>query len=215
MRTRLLAAAALAWGCLATPPPPPPPAPNAPAAPALARGQARIEGVRERGPYLEAHLVGNAGRQGFLFVASAGCRALLVEGATVRLLATPPLMTVLGANDTRCAARGIASLAEWRDALPARRSRYLVLREPAELALQLETPEFVIATGTLPLALELRWSNPLDVAVVLPNTPACRAHLARERTEVEFRALGEDPLVLRGRLDPCPVLALAENVFLN
>jgi hypothetical protein len=174
-----------------------------------------VEGVRARGPYLEAHLVGNAGRQGFLFVASAGCRALLVEGATVRLLATPPLMTVLGANETRCAASGITSLAAWRDALPPRRSQYLVLSEPAELALQLESDGFLIATGKLPLALELRWSKPLDVAVVLPNTPACRAHLSRARTEAEFRALGEDPLVLRGRLDPCPVLALAENVFLN
>jgi hypothetical protein len=124
-------------------------------------------------------------------------------------------LSVLGARGARCTARGITSLAAWRDSLPQRRSALLVLTEPAEVALVAEASDYLIASGSLPLALELRWSRAMDVAVVLPNTPACRAHLARGKTEHEFRALGEDALVLRGRLEPCPVRALAEPVLLN
>jgi hypothetical protein len=186
-----------------------------PAPPPLPRGRVQIEGVRTIGPYLEAQLVGNAGRQGFLFVASEACRALVAEGTLARIEATPPLMTVVGARGARCTARGISGLASWRDSLPQRRSALLVLTEPAELALVAEAPDYLIASGSLPLALELRWSRAMDVAAVLPNTPACRAHLARGKTEHEFRALGDDALVLRGRLEPCAIRALAEPVLLN
>ena len=218
MRTALCACALAllaSLGCAAPAARPAPNAAGAPAPPPLPRGRARIDGVRTVGPYLEAHLVGNAGRQGFLFVASESCRAVLRDGALVRIEASPPLMAVLGARGVRCTARGISGLATWRDSLPQRRSALLVLTEPAELALVAEAPDYLIASGSLPLALELRWSKAMDVAAVLPNTPACRAHLARGKTEHEFRALGADALVLRGRLEPCPIHALAEPVLLN
>lgn len=182
---------------------------------ALPRGQARVEGVREIGPYLEAHLAGRAGRQGFLFVASESCRNALAEGEIVRITAARPLIRVTSASGVHCAARGLSSLAAWRDALPERRASYLVLTKPAELRLVLETPGFLLASGKLPLALELRWSTPLNVAAVLPDTPACRKHLARGRTKMEFRPRGEPALLLRGRLEACPVLAIAEPVFLD
>jgi len=182
--------------------------------PPLPRGRARVDSVRALGPYIEAHLAGNAGRQGFLFVASDACRSALVDGAIVRIAPVPPLARVTTDAGVRCDARGLASLAAWRDSLPERRSSFLVPTEPAELHLVSEAPGALIAAGKLPLALELRWPKPLDVAAVLPDTPACRAHLARERTEMEFRARGEDVLVLRGRLEPCPVLAIAEPIFL-
>jgi hypothetical protein len=216
-RALLLAIAALALyaGCAA-----PAAAPAAETAPrseaeALPRGQARVEGVREFGPYLEAHLAGRAGRQGFLFVASESCRNALAEGAIVRIAAAKPLIRVTSASGVHCAARGLSSLAAWRDALPERRASYLVLTKPAELRLVLETPGFLLASGKLPLALELRWSTPLNVAAVLPDTPACRKHLARGRTKMEFRPRGEPALLLRGRLEECPVLAIAEPVFLD
>ena len=182
---------------------------------ALPRGQARVEGVREIGPYLEAHLAGRAGRQGFLFVASESCRNALAEGEIVRITAARPLIRVTSASGVHCAARGLSSLAAWRDALPERRASYLVLTKPAELRLVLETPGFLLASGKLPLALELRWSTPLNVAAVLPDTLACRKHLARGRTKMEFRPRGEPALLLRGRLEACPVLAIAEPVFLD
>jgi len=208
---------ALVCGALACAGPAAPPEDSAAASsgpPPLPRGRARVDSVRALGPYLEAHVAGNAGRQGFLFVASEKCRAVLHDGALVRLEPRPPLARVVAENGVRCDARGIANLAAWRDALPERRSSFLIPTEPAELHLVSEAPGALIVAGKLPLALELRWPKPLDVAAVLPDTPACRAHLAHERTEMEFRARGEDVLVLRGRLDPCPVLAIAEPVFL-
>jgi hypothetical protein len=114
-----------------------------------------------------------------------------------------------------CDATGITELAAWRDRLPPRRSELLVPTESAELRLLLATESGeLLAVGKLPLALELRWPTPLDVVALLPDTPACRAHLARGRTTMEFRARGEHPLVLRGRLEPCPILGLAEPIYL-
>jgi hypothetical protein len=191
------------------------PAASVPPEPPLARNQARVEGVRAIGPYLEAQLRGNGGTRGFLFVASEPCRRALTDGAVVRLAAARPLVRISAADGARCSARGLANLAAWRDALPVRRASFLVVTAPAELALVGETPGFLLAAGKLPLATELRWSSPLDLAAVLPDTPACRAHLARGRTEMEFRPRGEDVFLLRGRLEPCPVLAIAEPLLLQ
>lgn len=218
MRTavRLSAIAGLAlWmaGCASAPAPPP--APAAPEPPPLARNQARVAGVRDLGLYLEARLSGNGGVQGFLFAASEACRNVLTEGAVVRVEPARPTVRVTGAGGAKCTARGIADLAAWRDTLGDRRAAFLVLTGPAELRLVSEADGFLIAAGQLPLALELRWSKPLDLAAVLPDTPACRAHLAKGRTEMEFRPRGEDVLVLRGRLEPCAVRAIAEPVFLQ
>lgn len=218
MRARLefaCVALALAAGCALPAPPPAAVALALPIEAPLARGQARVEGVRALGPYLEASLAGRGGTQGFLFVASDVCRAALAEGAIVRIAAARPLVRVAGANGATCSARGLASLASWRDTLPDRRASFLVVTAPAELRLVSEAPGFLLAAGKLPLAAELRWTTPLDLAAVLPDTPACRAHLERARTEMEFRPRGPDVLVLRGRLDPCPVLAIAEPVFLD
>lgn len=210
------AAIALVAGCAAPAPTPQiPSAPVVPTEPPIGRGEARVEGVREIGPYLEASLSGRGGTQGFLFVASEACRSALAEDAVVRVAPVRPFVRVTGADGAQCTARGLANLTAWRDTLPDRRASFLVVTAPAELMLVSESPGFLLAAGKLPLAAELRWSTPLDVAAVLPDTPACRAHLARPRTEMEFRPRGDDVLVLRGRLEPCPVLAIAEPVFLN
>jgi hypothetical protein len=205
----------LAGGCAAPAPTPAAVAPAPPSPPPLERGQARVSGVRALGPYLEATLTGNGGAQGFLFAASDSCRNALEDGSVVRIAPSPPYVRVTGASGAQCTARGLASLAVWRDTLPDRRASFLVITGPAELRLVSETPGFLLTAGKLPLAVELRWSKPLDLAAVLPDTPACRAHLAREATEMEFRPRGDDVLVLRGRLEPCPVLAIAEPIFLD
>jgi len=217
--TSVLTAVALALGASCAAPPSAPtsagaPAAAAPSEPQLARDQARVESVREIGPYLEAHLRGGGGYRGFLFVASEACRRALAAGSVVRVKAARPLVRITAADGAQCSARGLASLAAWRDALPERRASFLVITAPAELALVSETPGFLLAAGKLPLATELRWPSPLDLAAVLPDTPACRDHLARGRTEMEFRPRGDDVLLLRGRLEPCPVLAIAEPLLL-
>ena len=212
-RSRALALALLA-GCATPAPPPDAAAQPVPSEPELARNQARVEDRVEVGPYLEVKLRGRGGAQGFVFVASEACRRVLARGSVVRLTPAKPLVRVEG-NGAQCSARGLSGLAAWRDQLPDRRATFLVVTAPAELALVGEASGRLIAQGKLPLALELRWPAPLDLAALLPDTPACRAHLARPRTEMEFRPRGEDALVLRGRLDPCPVLAIAEPVFLQ
>jgi hypothetical protein len=221
--TRFIAAFAIALngGCASPASTPdesastPEPAPPLPDPAALTGDRARVGAVRDVGPYLEAQLRGRGGSQGFLFVASEPCRRAIIEGAVVRLTPEKPLVRVTGTGGAECRARGLASLAAWRDAIPARRASFLVVTAPAELELVSEGDGLLIAQGKLPLATELRWPNPLDIAAVLPDTPACRAHLARDRTEMEFRQRGDDALILRGRLEPCPVLAIAEPVFLH
>jgi hypothetical protein len=171
--------------------------------------------VREIGAYLEAHLETRGGPSGLLFVADEACRALLQPGAEVRVEPEKPFARLTGRGVSPCDATGITELAAWRDRLPPRRSELLVPTESAELRLLLATESGeLLAVGKLPLALELRWPTPLDVVALLPDTPACRAHLARGRTTMEFRARGEHPLVLRGRLEPCPILGLAEPIYL-
>lgn len=210
-------ALAVGLGCAApTSAPAPAPKPTAPVVePGLARDQARVESVREIGPYLEAYLRGGGGSQGFLFVTSEPCWRALVHGSAVRLRPAKPLVRVTGADGAECSARGLAGLAAWRDAMPTRRASFLVITAPAELALVSDAGDLLVVQGKLPLATELRWPRPLDLAAVLPDSPACRAHVARGRTEMEFRPRGEDAFVLRGRLEPCPVLAIAEPVFLR
>jgi hypothetical protein len=222
MRASLLcsgiAGVALGWatGCASRAMVPPPAAPTAATEPpALARNEARVGAVRELGPYLEASLSGRGGVQAFLFAASDGCRAALAEGSVVRVAPAQPLVRVTSAGGVKCTARGLASLAAWRDTLGDRRAAFLVVTNPASLRLVSEAHGYLLAVGRLPLAAELRWSKPLDLAAVLPDTPACRAQLAREHTEMEFRPRGEEVLVLRGRLDPCPVLAIAEPLLLQ
>ena len=208
-------ALALTGSCASPEAAPAPAAAQAPAEPQLGRNQARVEGVREVGPYFEASLVGRGGARGFLFAASDACRGVLANGAVVRLVPARPLVRVIGPGGAQCSASGLTQLAAWRDTMPERRASFLVLTAPAELHLVSEVSGFLIAAGQLPLAAELRWSKPLELAAVLPDTPACRAHLARPRTEMEFRPRGDEVFVLRGRLDPCPVLANAEPVFLD
>ncbi len=217
-----IAGFALIWICACTAAPrepveePDPAAHASPAEPPPAGPSAvRIERVRELGPYVEARVVGRAGRRSFLFVGSADCRRTLRDGQLAQLEPARPLGRVIGPDGTGCAVRGISELAGWRDAVPDRRASFLVPTAPAELRLLQELPGLLLAAGKLPLALELRWATPLDVVALLPDTPACRAHLARASTQMEFRARGEDALVLRGRLEACPILALAEPVLLD
>jgi hypothetical protein len=217
MRTKsVVAAIALALSASCAAPVSAPPSPPVIAAePQIARDQARIEGVRPIGPYLEAHLRGGGGSRGFLFAASEPCRRALADGNVVRVSPARPLVRITAADGAQCSARGLVDLAAWRDALPARRASFLVISAPAELAFVSETPGFLLSAGKLPLATELRWRSPLDLAAVLPDTPACRAQLARRRIEMEFRPRGEDVFLLRGRLEPCPVLAIAEPLLLQ
>jgi hypothetical protein len=212
---RLALGTALAWATACTSPPPPAPPPPAPAEPELARNQARVEGLRTLGPYLEARLAGRGGSPAFLFVDGDACRRALREGAVVTLVPAHPLVKVVAADGATCPASGLSGLAGWRDQLPARRASFLIVTAPAELSLVQEGDGVLVAQGKLPLALELRWHDPLALAAVLPDTPACRAHLALPRTEMEFRPRGDDALVLRGRLDPCPVLAIADPLLLD
>jgi hypothetical protein len=174
-----------------------------------------VADVRALGPYLGAELRGAASTQGFLFVASEVCQQVLREGSVVRLEPVQPLGRVVGAEGRSCLARGMLGLAGWRDALPDRRADFLMVDGPAELRLVEASEGILVASGKLPLALELRWTKPLAVVALLPDTPACRAHLARARTVMEFRPRGPDALVLRGTLEPCAILGIAEPIYLD
>lgn len=181
----------------------------------------RLSGVGQVGPYLDATLheptpSGEPRVRRFFFPRSADCQALLVEGAERLYVTKGAFGRLRGDDGARCEPLGVASLAEWRDSLPRRRSQYLVPRVQAAFAPLPGTPApgpegggLLLVRGRFPLALEIRWPEPMDSVAVLPDRPACRALLAADTATMAFHAKGPDVFVLEGEGGPCPIVGLA------
>jgi hypothetical protein len=186
----------------ASPLPPPGPAPPP-------RDRVQISAVAELGPYLDATLTGEASRHRFFFPASSDCRKVVVEGGEARYGIVGPFGLLRDEEGTYCEPVGVASLATWRDALPRRRSLYLVPRVQAAFRPIHEGSQLLLVRGRFPLALEIRWPEPMDSVAVLPDVAACRALLREPSATMEFHAKGADVFVLVGTEGRCSVLGFA------
>ena len=183
---------------------------------AVASPRVEIADVQSVGPYRAADIRGVAGTLRFYFAPGGTCRDLVQEGAALLYLPEGRFGSLAEtASAPRCSPVGVASLAAWRDQLPARRSRYLQPREPASLRPAGSGPGVILARGALPLAVELRIPGPGDLVAVLPDTPACRSLLAARSGMLEFRPEGPDPLVLEDRAGRCPIRGLARPLPLD
>jgi hypothetical protein len=183
--------------------------PEAPARPH--RTEVEVRDVRPVGPYVAATLAGRDHAFHFFFPVSTGCDALIQDGNRARYLPEGTFGTVKGENRERCSPVGVAELPYWRDSLPRRRSAYLAPREQAEFHPIHEGDEYLLVRGRFPLAVELKWPEPMDAVAFLPTTPACRAQLDHGKTTMEFRARGPEALVLEGPdgVESCPIHGLA------
>jgi hypothetical protein len=181
----------------------------APGPTAHPRDRVEISEVAEVGPYLDATLTGEASRHRFFFPASGDCRKLLVEGGEARYGIVGPFGRLRDDEGAFCDPVGVGSLAVWRDALPRRRSRYLVPRVQAVFRPVLEEGELLLVRGRFPLTLEIRWPEPMDSVAVLPDVAPCRALLREPSATLEFHAQGAEVFVLVGTGGRCPVLGFA------
>ena len=186
-----------------------PPAPAGGEPPRPSQRVVRISGVAEVGPYLDATLTGRDSTLRFFFPRSADCAALLQEGgeALYRLIGSfGRLGNQAGA---RCEPVGVGSLPAWRDDMPRRRSQYLIPRVQAAYRPLFAGEELLLVRGRFPLALEIRWPEPMDSVAVLPALPACRAAYARPTATMEFYASGPEVFQLEVDEGRCPIVGLA------
>ncbi len=202
-RSRLAVLCLLALACASTD------GPSQQAPPRPDRTRVTLESVHAVGPYLEAIVVGARGRFRFFFPASPDCTALIREGGEARYLRDGPFGVVRNDAGVRCEPVGVADLAPWRDLQQRRRSRFLMPRELAEFRPLHEGGEQLLVRGRFPLALELRWPDPMDAVAVLPGSAACRALVAERRATLEFHATGPEVLLLEGDSGLCPITGLA------
>ena len=183
------------------------------------RWEVQIGEVSDFGPYRAASLAGEKGNWRLFFPRSGPCAELVQEGARPVYRFEGPFGVLVGEDrKVRCSPVGVGSLAAWRDQQGRRRSQFLQPREQARFRAlpgrDGEEAEVLMVHGAFPLALEIRWPEPMDAVAILPATPACRAQLSRGKATMEFRAEGDEVFVLRGEEGPCPILGLALHLAL-
>lgn len=174
-----------------------------------ARWQVEISEVEEIGPYRAATLTGRKGSWRLYFPRVGACEALVRSGGKGVYRFEGPFGVLQSEQGRRCSPVGVGSLAAWRDEQPRRRSQYLVPREQARFAVLHRGKSFLLVRGAFPLAIEIRWPEPMDSVAVLPATPACQAQLERSKATLEFRATGPEVFVLESEAGPCPIVGLA------
>lgn len=179
-----------------------------------AQWQVEVSDVISLGPYRAATLTGKKGSWRLYFPRSGPCAELVQPGARPVYRFDGPFGLLVGDDRmVRCSPVGIGSLAAWRDQGDRRRSQYLVPREQARFRpLPGQTGDseaYLMVRGSFPLALEIRWPEPMDAVAFLPATPACREQLRLGKTTMEFHAEGPDVFLLRGESGMCPIVGLA------
>jgi hypothetical protein len=176
---------------------------------AALRGLVVVRRAEPVGPYLDASFerVRDGARERFYFPADAACRALLEPGREAHYRLEGSFGQLRGEDGSRCTPVGVSTLGRWRDleapdrpALPPR-----VLAEYRDLAGDAPGSAWLLARGRFPLALEIRWPQPMDAVAVLPREPACEAALAAGRATLEFRADLSRPFWLETGAGRCPI----------
>ncbi|MCP3986578.1 MAG: hypothetical protein GY723_19515 [bacterium] len=173
------------------------------------RWEVEISDVQEIGPYRTATLTGKKGSWRLYFPRVGACESMVQPGATSVYRFDGPFGVLRAEQGPNCSPVGVGSLPAWRDEQPRRRSQFLMPREQARFRVIHRSESFLLIRGAFPLALEIRWPEPMDSVAVLPATPACLAQLDRTKATLEFRATGPDVFILESEAGPCPIVGLA------
>ncbi|MBW2396942.1 MAG: hypothetical protein JRG95_22060 [Deltaproteobacteria bacterium] len=174
-----------------------------------ARWEVTISDVQEIGPYRAATLTGSKGSWQLYFPRVGACEAMVRSGAKGVYRFEGPFGVLRAEEGPDCSPVGVGSLLAWRDEQPRRRSQFLMPREQARFAVLHRGESFLLIRGAFPLALEIRWPEPMDSVAVLPATPACHAQLERTAATLEFHATGPEVFLLESDAGPCPIIGLA------
>jgi len=201
---QLLVVAAIGFACVSSPDPTDARATQ----PTPSRWQVQISAVGQVGPYLDATVSNEHFSRRFFFPRSAGCTEVLEGGGEIQYRMTGPFGRLGNESGARCNPIGVGSLREWRDEMPRRRSRFLLPRDQAEFRPIHADGPLLLLRGRFPLALEIRWPEPMDSVAVTPGNPACRALLSRDTTTMEFHPEGPEVFLLETEQGYCPIIGL-------
>ena len=193
----------LALACASAPPA------AEPERPSRVRSLVRLSEVATVGPYLDATLSNERFSLRFFFPRSADCLALVTSGVEARYLRVGSLGRIVDEERRRCEPIGVASLREWRDRQPRRRSPYLTPRVQVAFRTIFEGQDLVLVRGRFPLALEIRWPAAMDTVAMLPARSVCDEPRRRGKATMEYHATGPEPFVLVGSEGNCPILGFA------
>lgn len=167
-----------------------------------------VHAVSVQGPYLLAEVRGRKEQLRLLAPITPACTAVLQPEARVRYRKSG-VFGRLTRDDEICDPVGVASLQEWRDRQPRRRSAQLVPRATARFAPLAETETHLLVRGRFPLASRVNIPAGFDLVALLPANEVCRAVVARGQGSIEFRPAGRDPFRLLAGSDACVVEGFA------
>ncbi len=168
--------------------------------------EVQVTSVAQRWSYIDATLGVRPRPVRFFFPDDDACRALLLRETTVSYVSRGPLGMVTNAAGDRCEPVGIASLREWRDRGPRRRTGTPVPRAQATFEIVHRDGELVFARGRFPLATLVGWTGAEDTIALLPDDEGCRRPIDAGVATMEFRSSGPRPYRLVAGGDSCPIV---------
>ena len=170
--------------------------------------RATISNVSVRFEYIDAFVEAGAFRYRFFFPDREPCRSILNAPENLSFVWLGPLGRITKGEE-RCSPVGVLSLREWRNRGP-RRSREPLPRGQAVFKEIWRDGELVLIRGRFPLAGLANWKGGHDTIGILPNSETCIGFLERGVASIEFRASGNNPLVLIDRRNLCPIQGFAQ-----
>lgn len=173
--------------------------------------ETRVMSSVPRGPYREARLLGTDLDLTMVFPATEVCDRILAPEAPVTWQRSGNFGSAR-ANDERCDAIGVASLAAWRDRRSRRARGGAFPRDTARFSEIYRDADVVLLRGRFPLAGMVSIPGGFDLVAFVPNTEACQAPIERGSAALEFRDSGPVPFRLGAREATCPIVALAQPV---
>lgn len=167
-----------------------------------------VQSTSVQGPFLLTEVSGRKEQLRLLAPITPACTAVLQPEARVRYRKSG-VFGRLTRDDETCDPVGVASLQEWRDRQPRRRSAQLVPRATARFSPLAETPTHLLVRGRFPRAARVNIPAGFDLVALLPANDVCRGVVARGQASLEFRPAGRDPFRLLSGSDTCIVEGFA------
>jgi hypothetical protein len=167
--------------------------------------------VEERGPYLDAGLVGHGLDLRTFVPANDVCRAVLnteepvtyaERGVAGRFDRAGLSCEAVGYGDSRIRGARQPRRGELRDsAVPRTQATFRTLYKDADV---------VLLRGRFPLASRIGWSGGQDTVVVVGNVERCRAPVERGVASMEYRPGSRNALALVGATGLCRIDGLIQ-----
>lgn len=170
----------------------------------------QVESVTPREIFLDISLSGGGVSRRVFTRASDECRAVFVEGETIRM-GTSDRFGPAERDGVTCPLAGIGDLADWRRTrnVRGRYGRSPIERSSVRMEIVAEDAEYLYARGGFSIAARFGWSPGTDqVVALLPRTDECAALSAGGFYSVLFRDTGRPALGVVNGDFLCPIAGL-------